>query len=292
MPQEVIDWVRACFDEANRNVTESLINNPNMHETTLDDALLAPLSRRQAPVKFPSGTVVRMEVHNVGGLRRLYHWEVADIAVVVTVFRGGMLQGEKIGVLQAKRLYPMNNEVLDADPVGYRSGLNGLLFPDPNTALSRMRRTFEFTEECHYQALKAKDEQCRVIEDFNQQFGEAAYYLFYNPPIVPETVNFPIDAYQTLSTPPSLGVRVVRASDVHTALDRLDEGKTPTLKSIIETASPHERLEDWAANLLLCNVGVIFDSSKEDTINRLIVRRSGPIGAAIAISIALSDSAD
>ena len=75
IPEDVIAWFRARFEEANRSVTENLINNPNARETTLDDALLAPLQKRQAPVEFPSGVVVQMSVHNIGGLRRLYRWK-------------------------------------------------------------------------------------------------------------------------------------------------------------------------------------------------------------------------
>ena len=290
LPDDVIGWFRDRFEEANRSVTENLINNPNARETTLDDALLAPLQKRQAPVAFPSGTVVQMSVHNIGGLRRLYRWEVADIGVLVTVSRGGAVQGQKIGVLQAKRLYPRNNDVLDEDPEGFRSGLNELLFPDPASALAKMRTTFEFDESCRYGALPSGDDQSQTIEDFNQKFGPAVSYLFYNPADVPDTMHFPSTAYRTLVDPPPLGARVVVASDVHAVLAGLKTGQTPTLADIRNATRQHSRLEEWAEDLLRCNVGVPFDRSKDDIVERLLVRRSGPIGAVIAFSVALPES--
>lgn len=288
LPEEVIEWVHARFEEANRSVTESLINNPNIRETTLDDALLIPLQRHQAPIMFPSGIVVRMEVHNIGGLRRLYRWEVADIAILVTVFRANRLQGQKMGLLQAKRLYPKNNDVQDNDPEGFRYGMNAFLFPDPRTALSRMRSTFEFDEDCHYQALSPDHDQPRVIEDFNTRLGEATSYLFYNPPSVPETVRFPAIAYRDVIEPPPLGARVANASAVHAVLNQL-KGQAPTLRDLGGSPGPYDRLEDWVKKLLQCKVGIPFDRSMEDIVERLVSRRTGPIGAAVAISIALPE---
>lgn len=289
LPEEVIVWFRARFEEANRSVTENLINNPNARETTLDDALLAPLQKRQAPIQFPSGTVVHMQVHNIGGLRRLYRWEVADIGVVVTVSLGGIVLGQKIGVLQAKRLYPRNNEVLDEDPEGFRYGLNGFLFPDPMSALPKMRIVFQFDEDCCYGALPSNSDQSETIERFAEEFGQAVSYLFYNPADVPDTMHFPATSYRNLVDPPPLGARVVSAKDVHAVLAKLDEGQTPTLASIRAGAHPHSRLEEWAEDLLRCRVGVPFDRSMDDMVERLIARRSGPIGAVVAFSIALPD---
>jgi hypothetical protein len=47
-------------------------------------------------------------------------------------------------------------------------------------------------------------------------------------------------------------------------------------------------LESWIADLVLaCKLGRRFDEGMENKISMLLERRSGPIGAAIAISIAL-----
>ena len=288
LPEDVITWFRDRFEEANCSVTENLVNNPNARETTLDDALLASLQKRQAPVQFPSGTVVQMSVHNIGGLRRLYRWEVADIGVIVTVSQAGVVQGQKIGVLQAKRLYPRNNDVLDDDPEGFRYGLNAFLFPEPSSALAKMRTTFEFNEDCHYRALLSRGDQSQIIKDFNQKFGPAVSYLFYNPESVPDTMHFPSTAYRTIPDPPPLGARVVEAKDVHAVLENLANGQTPTLAEVQNGTQRHSRLEEWAEDILRCRVGVPFDRSKDNIVESLIMRRSGPIGAVIALSIALS----
>ena len=200
---------------------------------------------------------------------------------------GGVVRGQKIGVLQAKRLYPRNNDVLDDDPEGFRYGLNGFLFPDPNSALARIRTVFEFDDDCRYNALLSKGEQVETIERFAREFGPAVAYLFYNPADVPDTMRFPATGYRNLVDLPPLGARVVDASDVHAVLADLDKNQTPTLASIRDGASPYRRLEEWAEDLLCCHVGVPFDRSMDNMVERLIARRSGPIGAVIAFSIAL-----
>ncbi|MET4232303.1 hypothetical protein ACVWXN_006019 [Bradyrhizobium sp. i1.4.4] len=50
-------------------------------------------------------------------------------------------------------------------------------------------------------------------------------------------------------------------------------------------------LETWAADLLLtCQVGQQFDASRDDRVRYFLERRSGPIGAALAVSITLPES--
>jgi hypothetical protein len=49
-------------------------------------------------------------------------------------------------------------------------------------------------------------------------------------------------------------------------------------------------LESWVADLVLqCRLGKRFDDGMQEKVSMLLERRSGPIGAAIAISIALPD---
>ena len=123
IPTDVISWFRDAFGEANRQVCETLLNVPTIRETSLDDALIAALIPRSAPAILPSGAIVRMDIHNIGGMRRIGRWEVADIAVVVFIIRAGTIVARKIALLQSKRLYPANNDVDDEDPVGFRYGL-------------------------------------------------------------------------------------------------------------------------------------------------------------------------
>src|SRR5689334_17937555 len=120
IPDDAIAWIRDAFTEANRTVSEMILNVPNVREPTLDDQLIQALIPRSAPTLLPSGAIVRMDIHNIGGLRRMMSWEVADIGVLVFVIRAGRVIARKLALLQAKRLYPKNNDVDDADAVGFR----------------------------------------------------------------------------------------------------------------------------------------------------------------------------
>ncbi len=290
IPDDAIDWFRAVFAEANRKVTERLINVPNIRETALDDGLIEAVIPYSPPRLLPSGTVVEMNVHNIGGLRRLGRWETADIAVLVFVYRAGTLLSQKIGLLQSKRLYPANNDVDDDDPVGFAYGMNKFLRRDPKSPLGKLHRQFDFTDDCTYAALTAGSDQVEVINRLNEEFGDAVYYLFYNPPVIPTTVRYPVASYQTVTQPP-LGCRVYTMADVAPILAKLDKGAAPTLGGL-EKAGPSSnwRLETWAADLLLrCKVGQQFGEDRQEIVGRLLERRSGPIAAAIAVSIALPE---
>jgi hypothetical protein len=110
IPADAIAWFRQAFAEANRHVTESILNLPTIRETSLDDSFITALIPSSAPTLLPSGAVVKMDIHNVGGLRRVQRWEVADIAAVVFIYRNGKLIARKIALLQSKRLYPENKD--------------------------------------------------------------------------------------------------------------------------------------------------------------------------------------
>lgn len=289
IPEDAIAWLRAIFSEANRVATERLLNVPNIRETSLDDGLVESLIPYSPPRLLPSGSIVELQIHNIGGLRRARRWEVADIAVLVFVYRRGKLVAQKIGLLQSKRLYPENNDVVDEDAIDFLYGMNKFLRRDPNSPIGKMHRQYDFTPDSKYAALKAGDEQIAQIEGLNNQFGESVYYLLYNPPIVPVSVRYPVVSYQSVVQPP-LGCRVYRASDVDSVLASLSDGQPPSLKAL-ETSGPASnwRLEEWTEFLLRCKVGQQFGPDKEELMGRLIERRSGPIGAAIAVSIALPE---
>jgi hypothetical protein len=80
LPPDVIGWFRSAFAKANRAATLRLLNTPNVHEPGLDDGLIEALIPLSPPRLLPSGAVVEMDIHNIGGLRRFARWETADIA--------------------------------------------------------------------------------------------------------------------------------------------------------------------------------------------------------------------
>src|SRR5262249_27844258 len=111
-----------------------------------------------------------------------------------------------------------------------------------------------------------------------------------NPSTVPITIKYPVKARRQIKNA-KLGCRVFLSREVHAVLDALEEGHSPTLK-LITAGGPTSnwRLESWVADLLLqCKAGRQFDGSAHEKVSRLLERRSGPIGAAIAISIALAN---
>lgn len=301
IPTDVVGWFRRAFAEANRRVCERLINVPNIRETSLDDGLIEALIPDTAPLLLPSGAIVRMDVHNIGGLRRIgpgyWHlpsgrrWETADIAILVFVYRGAALIAKKVGLLQSKRLYPDNNDVEENDEVGFLHGMNAFIRREPSQALGVLHRAFAFHDGCTYGALHAGSQQVATIDRLNRDFGEAVYYLFYNPDQLPRTINYPLRERLRVATA-ELGCRVVEAARVHETLAGLQDGEAPTFAAIAGSAGAAAwPLETWAADLLLtCQVGQAFDDARDGDVRYFLERRSGPIGAALAVSITLPDS--
>jgi hypothetical protein len=191
IPNDVIAYFRKAFADANRVATEHILNVPNIRETSLDDVLVNALIPYSPPKLLKSGAVVEMDIYNIGGLRRLGHWETADIAVLVFIYRGPQLVAQKIGMLQTKRLFPKNNDVLDDDPVGFRHGMNAFLNRDSQYPLAVLNREFVFDGSCLYASLMAEGRQVGTINAMNEGFGDSIFYMFYNPPSVAVTAALP-----------------------------------------------------------------------------------------------------
>lgn len=302
IPADVVKWFRDVFANANKQVCERLVNLPNVRETSLDDGLIEALIPDSAPTLLPSGAIVRMDTHNVGGLRRLGErpwdwdrpfrgrWETADIAILVFVYRGDKLVAKKIGLLQSKRLYPDNNDVDDEDEAGFRFGMNAFLGRDGQQAVGALHRDFSFTDDCIYGAIHAGDRQIQLIEDLNRDFGKAVYYLLYNPQQMPSSVHYPLRQRIRVDEI-TVGCRVLDADHVHGVLAGLSEGSSPTYAMLKNAGGDNNwPLETWAADLLLtCQVGEQFTDDRDSRVHYFLERRSGPIGAALAASITLPE---
>lgn len=302
LPSDVVVWFREVFANANKKVCERLVNLPNIRETSLDDGLIEALIPDSAPTLLPSGAIVRMDTHNIGGLRRLgsspfdwdrpsrNRWETADIAILVFVYRGTNLVAKKIGLLQSKRLYPDNNDVDDEDEAGFRFGMNAFLGRDSQQAVGALHRGFSFTDDCIYGAIHAGDKQLQLIDDLNRDFGKAVYYLLYNPHKIPCSVSYPL-TQRTRVDELVVGCRVFDSDHVHAALAGLNEGASPTYSLLTSAGSASNwPLETWAADMLLtCQVGEQFTDDRDSRVHYFLERRSGPIGAALAASITLPE---
>ncbi|HEX9963868.1 MAG TPA: hypothetical protein VGB04_02680 [Allosphingosinicella sp.] len=227
-----------------------------------------------------------MQIHNIGGLRSLGRWETADIALIVHVQIKGRPIAQKIGLLQSKRLYPYNTGIDELDPYDFYLGMNGLLLPEPKSAARALYRDFTFRESCRYRGYDAG--QMKTVTQFNSKFGDAIYYLFYNPSRLPMRVKYPIESYSRAAVV-ALGCRVSTAKEVATAAKRVRGSGGPTRKAVASNSKSSDwRLEQWAADLLLtCKVGREYDAADEEFVLRMVTRRSGPIGAAIRATIDL-----
>lgn len=301
IPEDVVTWFRSVFSDANRRVCERLANLPNIRETSLDDGLIEALIPDTAPTLLPSGAIVRMDTHNIGGLRRLgepfwdfpftRRWETADIAVLVFIYRQDALVAKKIGLLQSKRLYPENNDVEDEDEIGFLHGMNAFIRREKTQSVGALHRKFTFSENCLYGAIHSGSDQVKSIDTLNRDFGKSVYYLFYNPHILPFSISYPLRERIRLDYP-TVGCRVFDTDHVHQALAQLTEGASPTYGMIKRVGiSSDWPLETWAADLLLtCHVGQPFDDSQDGRVRYFLERRSGPIGAALAVSITLPES--
>jgi len=266
-----------------------LLNVPNAREPSLDDTFIQALVPVSAPTLMASGAIVKMDIHNIGGLRRVARWEVADIGIVVFIIRAGKIIARKLALLQAKRLYPRNLAVDEDDPVGFMHGFNALLRKDPSPVSMALARRFEFNPNNRYAEVKAGSEQQETIEAFVRRSGNTVDYLLYNPPKVPDTIQYPKVSRHVLSQAPPLGCRVVSLAAMKNALSKLRKGRAPTfLQMADEAVDGGWRVEEWAADMLLtCKVGRQYEASDENVILPIIERRTGPIGAAIAINIEL-----
>jgi hypothetical protein len=287
IPPDARKYLKRLFAEANRKVAERILNVPNIRETSLDDGFVEALIPYSAPRKLRSGTVVKMEIHNIGGLRRQSRWETADIAVIVLVYRGSQLIARKVGLLQSKRLYPFNQDIDEDDDIDHAYGMNRFLLAEAQSAFAKTQGKYRFTGSCEYKALKAADQQVAVIDNLNARLTDAVYYLMYNPPKVPTTISYPARSFRVVKQIP-LACRVFAVPDIHAVLAKLKDGKSPSLRAL-KNAKSNWRLEDWVDLLLLCKVGHVFDRPEEGSIRDLLVRRTGPISAALAVSIAMPE---
>jgi hypothetical protein len=233
IPKDAVEYFRTAFADANRVATQRIVNVPNIRETSLDDVLVDALIPFSPPRRLRSGAVVEMDIHNIGGLKRLYRWETADIAVLVFIYRARQMVAQKIGMLQTKRLFPKNNDVLDDDPQGFRYGMNAFLNRDTQSPLAVLNREFVFDRSCVYGSLKAGSDQVRGIDELNRRFGESVLYMFYNPSTVPVTIRYPVKSKQAV-TRVKLGCRVFFSKEVHAVLDTLNKGHSPSLSAIME----------------------------------------------------------
>jgi hypothetical protein len=289
LPGDVHDWVRSVFEECNERVTEKLSNSPNAPEESLDLSWVEHISRFSTPVTLGSSWTVKIETHYLGGLRHFLRWEIADIGVLLFIRGAAAVLVSKVGLLQSKRLYPSNMAVTEEATVDYEIGFARLADPGDLQRANYFQTEYTFTDECLYGALIAGSDQVAAIADYQKEFSIPVYYQLYNPWTVPFVQRVPLSEYRTPDGPLALGVRIVPANTVHNMLSAEQDGFRPSLANVAASGAPDTygwRLEAFLADeFLSCQEGTVFGSINEDRIRALFNRRSGPIAAAISMTI-------
>jgi hypothetical protein len=293
IPADVTEWIRTVFRECNERITEKLSNNPNLPEESLDLTWIEHLSQFASPVTLSSSWTVKIETHYLGGLRHFRNWEIADIGILMFFRRSGALERSKVALLQSKRLYPSNNTVQEEDKIDYEIGFARLADPESLQQSVAIQAEFEFDENCRYGALIANSDQVKAITDYQKQNKTPIYYQLYNPWQIPFAQRIPLSQFKRPSGKMKLGTRVIPAADVHKLLAGHVSGRKPSLSDLkaLRPDAPYGwTLEHFVADLVLgCIEGSAFKSISEAHIQNLFYRRSGPIAAAIAISIEAPD---
>jgi hypothetical protein len=83
-----------------------------------------------------------------------------------------------------------------------------------------------------------------------------------------------------------LGVRIYSAARVHAMLSPCQEGERPTHDQLTDQCGEGWPLDSFVADELLgCREGQVFESVNDEAIETLFNRRSGPIAAAISITL-------
>jgi hypothetical protein len=290
-PAEVYSYVRKVFAGANRRISQKIARVPNCPEPSLDTTFIEYLSDFGSPRIVAPGWAVRIDVHYLGGMRHFMGWEIADIGLLILAKQGTKNVAKKVALLQSKRLYPLSLDVVEQSPEDYRIGFGGLL-PSGDTSRSLgISRTFKFTEASKYKAFKRADQQQTAIDNYEDENGIPIHYLFYNPWQIPCEYQSPVVNPPCLGLKANGGCRVIPAKTIKEHFASKASGYSPnfgeTSKLLDDPKALHGwRLEYFVADLVMkCKQGYAFQSLNEDNIYNLFNRRSGPISAAISVTI-------
>lgn len=299
IPQDVQTWLRNVFLQCNHQASSKLDRNPFAYEEHLDISVIEILQRESAPVHFPSDWTVQINTHFLGKVPMFGNFEVADIGLLVIFRSGQQFVRSKVALLQSKRLYPESVEPEEEHETleRYRHGFGGLFTSDADFTSLIEERTITFDRTSRYKALRGNSGQRQVIDDYEQSTQIPVYYLFYNPSVLPHSVNVPVSVeHPRLAC--EIGVRVIPARNVH-ALIGTSTG-SPSFSDFDDLPAPFVAedksgwtLEKFVVDLLLqCKVGRITDVRNDEGLYRAFYRRTGPIAAAVSVTIDAPDGFD
>jgi hypothetical protein len=291
-PIEVHQFVKKIFAQANVRLSEKIARVPNCPEPSLDLTLIEHLSQFGAAQVVAPGWAVRIDVHYLGGMRHYFDWEIADIGVLLFAKKHGSTIASKVALLQSKRLYPAQHGVIEESISDFHIGFAKLLPGAAKTASIASPHQFNFNTNSKYKALVNQDMQFDAISAYESQSKIPVHYLLYNPWTVPVTYNLPLKSSVQIGARSNGGARVVPYEKLKDLLKTKPKGYQPTfqdLKTVISSASIASngwRLEHFISNLMMkCKEGYLFSGLADQSIDSLFNRRSGPISAAISVTV-------
>lgn len=210
--------------------------------------------------------------------------------------RGGVVERSKIALLQSKRLYPLEQEFEEDQPIDYYRGFGRLWEAADTFVKLAERRSFRTHQRSKYKGLIVGNDQYKAIADYESRTNVPVYYQFYNPLRVPTTQQFPLIARKrTRRRKLKVGCRLVPADALRRALANRSHGYAPSygdLKFLLPAPfdqSEYEGgwpIEHFVTDLLLgCKEGYLAQSPDDIGVNAVFRARGAPISAAISISI-------
>jgi hypothetical protein len=298
IPEQALDWVRDVFSAVNRQVAGTLSRVPTHHEPELDMQFIAALNQAPA-VADVSGWGVYIQTHFLGGRRHFYNWEVADIGLLAIFRDRGKVRRIKVGLLQSKRLYPKEVAQIPDYEERFMIGFGTLLqSPEAFRALAA-GRTFSFNDTCNYLAISNGSDQQRALTAYEKMSGIPVYYLLYNPVVIPWAANIPAKTLEPLPAN-SLGCRVVRSRTLDASIATQSPGYHPSFADVGSLPNPFQGAHKWgwalehfvADELLRCKEGHVASGETDHVLEQLFYRRSGPIAAAIAVTVEAPDGVE
>lgn len=302
IPNDVRKWLLNVFGQCNQRVANLVTEVPTTHETPLDMTFIQHFLGIAAPHRFPSGWTVDLSTHYLGGGRHWAEWpdwprkwEIADIGLLVIFRQGGKLIRTKVALLQSKRLYPDELEWDEESPLDYMTGFGRLFQPDDEWTDVVAPRQFSFSDRSRYKALVTGLGQYKAITEYETRNSIPVYYLLYNPTQIPSTAVLPISPQERAPQACDVGCRVLPAAQLRRVMAGKPDGSSPAYGDLSASlAVPFNdqrhrsgwRLEHFVVNLLLdCEVGYIANSRSDGGLNYIFNRRSGPISAALALTL-------
>lgn len=289
VPESVRSYIVKVFSEVNDSISRKISSVPNIPEETLDISFIENLSRYSAPRIIVPNWAVRIAAHFIGNIRHRRRYEIADIGVVLVFKYNDKVLGRKLILLQSKRLYPTNNQVIEFDDYDYDLGL-GLITHQGNLRASVFSKVqYCFDHSAKYGALSAKSEQCMVIQEHFEDTNIPVHYLMYNPLVLPWSITYPVDSNEIEFPEREFGTRVIASESIHAILKSYSSGAALKIADICDQEGDGSTfgwsLENFFDDVIQCKEGYLFNEDNDVGLGKLFNKKSGPIFCIVEVVI-------